>query len=347
MNQITLSLALSCMALLALTTSCKKDAGPTDISNQFTVSTIAGNGIKGSVDGPASSSQFYSPTNIVADAQGNVYVSDNSKHSIRRISKDGTVNTLAGGTKGTADGKGASAQFISVGPLALDAQNNVYVVDSMRIRKITPAGDVTSLTGALDGGYVNSAGIPNDVPGIAVDKLGSIYAVVKLALSSRILKIEPSGQVTTFIDTTQIYPTPGYISTLHDIVIDAAGNILVTRNVFLGYEIDKISPSKMVSLLASTPDITGIAINPSTSEVFFSGTVLECASLSSCKTLYQVYKLNSDGKYVAIAGADRGFADGPGNSARFDVTGGISADAAGNLYVADRENNRIRKISKL
>jgi len=122
MNQITLSLALSCMALLALTTSCKKDAGPTDISNQFTVSTIAGNGIKGSVDGPASSSQFYSPTNIVADAQGNVYVSDNSKHSIRRISKDGTVNTLAGGTKGTADGKGASAQFISVGPLALDGQ---------------------------------------------------------------------------------------------------------------------------------------------------------------------------------------------------------------------------------
>jgi hypothetical protein len=350
MKQTSLTVSICCFVLLIIANSCKKeDQKPTNISAGYTVTTIAGTGARGHADGPAANSQFDRPHNIVSDAQGNIYVSDASNYSIRKITKDGMVSTLAGGTRGTGDGNGANAQFILPGALAVDVQGNIYVADSIRIRKITPSGNVTSVTGSLVSANPSSTvpgTVSNFLEGIAVDKQGNIYTVITFWLKFQICKITPAGNVSTFIDSTQNFPTTGYLSTLHHIAIDESGNIFASRNVFAGYEIYKISPSKTVTLVASTPDVSGIAVNPSSDEVFFTGSSYQCSSLNSCKNLYQVFKLSSGGKSILVAGNDEGFVDGSGDVARFKGVGGISADAQCNLYVADQENNRVRKISK-
>jgi hypothetical protein len=351
MKRSSFTVSVFCIVVLILAISCNKEKPEqTDISNQYNVTTIAGSGVRGHADGSATSSQFDRPHNIVVDGQGNIYVSDYAAYSIRKITKDGMVTTLAGGTRGTADGSGAGAQFIGPGALAIDAQDNIYVADSTRIRKISPSGNVTSVTGSLVPANPSTTlpGVStNFLEGIALDKQGNIYAIINFFLKSQICKITPTGAVSTFIDSTQNFPTAGYLSTLRNIAIDANGNIYASRNVFLGYEIYKITQSKTVTLLASTPDVYGIAVNSSTGEIFFSGSAIECNSLSSCKSLYRLYKLTAAGKYLLIAGGYGDFADGPGNVARFNIAAGISADAQGNLYLADQENNRIRKISKL
>jgi hypothetical protein len=339
------------IVVLILANSCKKEKPEqTDISDQYNVTTIAGSGVRGHVDGSVASSQFDRPHNIVVDAQGNIYVSDIAAHSIRKITKDGMVSTLAGGTRGTADGSGAFAQFTAPGALAIDAQDNIYVADSIRIRKITPSGNVTSVTGSLVPANPSTT-VPgvlsNYLEGIALDRQGNIYAVIQFYLRFQICKISPTGTVSTFIDSTQSFPTSGFLSTLHNIAIDASGNIFASRNVFSGDEIYRITQSKTVTLVAAPPSVYGIAINYSTGEIFFSGSSIGCSSLTSCQTFYRVYKLTSGGKYVVLAGSGTGFADGPGNFARFYAATGISTDVQGNLYLADQENNRIRKISKL
>ena len=344
MKHATLTTILGCVTVLILETSCTKDKKPTDISTQYTVITLAGSGVRGSVDGPATNAQFYQPNKIAADGLGNVYVSDVSRYCVRKITKDGMVSTFAGGTKGKADGSGASAQFTRPGSLAVDAQNNVYVADSERIRKITPSGNVTSVTGDLIGGIVNTGVGFYEIGGIAVDRQGNIFAITTAVLKSQILKITPGGGMSVFIDTAQNFATVGFLSTLHDITIDASGNILVTRNVMLEYEIYRITPSKMVTLVATTPDILGLAIDPNSGEVIFTGPT-DCL-LMNCVKHWNVYKINSSAASVNIAGGEKGFADGTGNVARFNVAAGISADPQGNLYVADQENNRVRKISR-
>ncbi|HWI93641.1 MAG TPA: hypothetical protein VNT20_20310 [Flavisolibacter sp.] len=338
MKRSSLAIGIFCVAIVILSNSCKKEKEQTDISNQFTVTTLAGSGVAGHSDGPAAAAQFDHPHNIAVDGQGNIYVSDLSKYAIRKITKDGVVSTFAGGTRGTADGNGSSAQFIFPGALAVDAQDNIYVADSVRIRKITPAGNVTTVAGA-------NAQF-NYLTDIAVDKQGNIFAINNFPFSSEIRKVTPSGEVSTFIDTTQKFSTAGFLSTLHQMAIDASGNIFVARNIFLGYEIYKISPSKTITLMASTPDVMGITVNSATGEVFFSASVISCSSFSSCKNLFQIFTLSSRGKYMLVAGDEQGFANGTGSVARFNVAAGISADARGNFYVADQENNRVRKISR-
>lgn len=255
------------------------------------------------------------------------------------------VSTLAGGTRGTADGSGTSAQFLVPDALAVDAQDNIYVADSIRIRKITPSGNVTSVTGSLVPGNPSTTlpgTVSNYLGGIGLDKQGNIYAIIHYFLKSEIRKITPSGQVSTFIDTAQNFSTLNYITY---ITVDPSGNLFVTDNGFFNDAIYKITQSKTVTLVTSTPHIGGIATN-STGEVFFSG-FLNCLGFGSCINKYRVYKLTSKGKYVQIAGGDEGFADGSGDVARFLVPAGISADAQDNLFVADQGNNRIRRISKI
>jgi hypothetical protein len=112
------------------------------------VSTIAG-GEQGFQNGPSSQSRFYSPSCIAFDSQGNLIVSDESNHAIRKISPDGNVSTIAGGVQGYSDGFGSNAMFYSPASLIIDAFDNIYVSDqnNNRIRKISPQGYVSTLAG--------------------------------------------------------------------------------------------------------------------------------------------------------------------------------------------------------
>ena len=118
------------------------------------VTTLAGEaGSTGSTDGRGAAARFEGPVGIACDAAGNVYVADGDANTIRGITPDGQVTTLAGeaDSEGSADGKGAAARFYHPAFVACDASGNVYVSDwrNATIRRITPAGEVTTLAGKV------------------------------------------------------------------------------------------------------------------------------------------------------------------------------------------------------
>jgi hypothetical protein len=102
------------------------------------VNTIAGNGLRGNTDGPALSASFKNITGVAVDAAGNIYVSDAGNYTIRMITPDGMVSTIAGdGSQGFKDGPGLSSQLFSPQALVLDNSGNIYIADGLKVRKIT------------------------------------------------------------------------------------------------------------------------------------------------------------------------------------------------------------------
>jgi hypothetical protein len=136
------------------------------------VTTLAGTaGVTGSTDGPGASALFNVPLAITADTAGNLYVSDTLNRTIRKITSAGVVSTLAGtaGMSGSDDGTGAAARFQQPLGIAADAAGNVYVADDVVIRKITPAGVVTTVAG---GGILGN--FPGAVRGVTVIDSGRL-----------------------------------------------------------------------------------------------------------------------------------------------------------------------------
>jgi hypothetical protein len=119
-----------------------------------TVSTLAGNDNALSIDGTGAAASFNNPVAITTDKSGNVYVTDGTDNIIRKITPAGVVTTLAGsGQAGSANGIGTAASFNSPKGLVADAAGNIYVADgnNWAIRKITPAGVVTTFAGGAFG----------------------------------------------------------------------------------------------------------------------------------------------------------------------------------------------------
>ena len=145
------------------------------------VSTLAGSGVEGDADGAGTAAQFSFPSGVAADASGNVYVADLQNEKIRKITPDGVVSTLAGsGTRGAVEGIETAAQFDGPAGVAVDASGNVYVAETRntKIRKITPAGAVSTLAGSGARGAAEGVGTAAqfDRPqGVAVDANGNVY----------------------------------------------------------------------------------------------------------------------------------------------------------------------------
>jgi len=170
------------------------------ISSAGIVSSVAGNGSEGFANGTGVAAIFNDPRGIAIDEAGNVYTSDIDNHKIRKITPAGVVTTYAGSTQGYSDGNATSAQFSSPRGLAFDAQGNLYVADAYnaRIRKITPAGVVTTVAGngnysSIDG-PVATASIYDPVD-VAVDTAGNIY--VSEAIGTMISTISTYGLLST------------------------------------------------------------------------------------------------------------------------------------------------------
>ena len=160
------------------------------IDSAGVVTTLAGS-TSGYMDGTGTAAKFSGPSGVAVDSSGNVYVADYNNHRIRKIDPTGVVTTFAGSSSGYMDGTGTAAQFNNPRGVAVDSSGNLYVADynNNRIRKIDPAGVVTTFAGSSSG-YMDGAlaAAKFDRPnGVAVDSSGHVY--VADTLNHRIRKI--------------------------------------------------------------------------------------------------------------------------------------------------------------
>jgi streptogramin lyase len=324
-----------------------------------TVVTFAGNGTAGYVDASGLGAQFNNPEGVTVDSKGNVYVSDTYNSLIRMITPAGAVSTVAGtpATIGYADGPAASAQFYAPGGSAFDSQGNLYVADfgNNVIRKITPAGVVSTYAGNGTAGYRNGAATSTNLTGtadslsmfnnpqaVAVDVAGNVYVADRG--NNVIRKILPTGRVVTIAGTR----TAGYVDATDEyasfnspsgIAVDAQGNVYVSDQG--NSAIRKITPADVVTTIAGGPTQATLLNLPSALTIDAAG------NLYIVDEGGRVFEYTSANVLYDLAGAlnTSGFVNGVGTSALFSNPQGIAIDTNGNIYVADKANNCIRKIT--
>ncbi|MEO5881893.1 MAG: SMP-30/gluconolactonase/LRE family protein [Caldimonas sp.] len=307
------------------------------------------------------SAMFTTPEDVAVDAAGNFYIADTGNHRINKITSTGVFSTLAGsaGNAGTADGTGSAARFNVPRGLAVDSAGNVYVADTFNetIRKITPAGVVSTLAGLAGiGGSVDGTGSAARFSApysVAVDAAGTLY--VADTSNQTIRRITPAGVVTTlaglagsagFVDGTG---NAARFTNPRGVAVDTAGNIYVADS---GTQtIRRITPAGTVSTLAGLAPVVGSADGTGSAARFADPRGI---AVDAADNVYigdtgnrTVRKITPAGVVTTLAGLanNAGNVDGTGSAARFASPRGTAVDAAGNVYVADFNNESIRKIT--
>lgn len=343
--------------------SCKKET-----IKDTLVTTFAGNGTAGDTGdgGLALLAELNDPDGLGIDASGNIYVAGFG--SARKIDITTNIITTVAGThvKGYSGDGGAanSAQIVSAASFAFDKAGNMYIADywNHRVRMVnkvtgvisTYAGGGTGLLG--DGGPATSATLINP-SGLAFDNSGNLY--IADWASERIRKVDGiSGLISTVAGTgnggyngDNIAATSANLNAPYDVAIDPSGNIIIAD--YYNSRIRKVdATTSIISTVAGTginlsngdggPAISAAISGPANCTVDSKGNIY----ISDCYANVIRKVTLSTGIISTIAGTGTaGFLDGPASKALFSGPAEIRVDASGNLYVADRHNFCIRKIT--
>lgn len=253
----------------------------------------------GMQDGIGNAASYRLPTGILVNSDGIVFVADATNNQIRKIGLDGMVSVYAGsGIVGKTEGVSDTARFSNPTNIALDANGNMFVVDTdnHKIRKITPAGIVSTFAGSGVAGFADGVGAAakfHNPSCIAIDQNGNLF--VTDVSNNKIRKITPTGEVSTYAGSTS------------------------------GSDDGTLANAKFSTLACLTFDKNGIMYVTDS---------------------YRIRKITIDGTVSTLAGSSSsGNVDGPGTSARFSTLDGIACDAAGNIFVSDQYNYKIRKVT--
>jgi streptogramin lyase len=326
------------------------------------VTTFAGRAtIEGSTDGTGTNAEFANPFGICADSNGNLYVGDAANNTIRKITPAGVVTTIAGTPgAGNANGTGGAAQFFGPAGITTDSSGNVYVADEDNdlIRKITPAGVVTTLAGSPgNSGSADGTGAAAQFYfpfGVAVDSGGNVF--VADSSNNTIRKITPGGVVTTVAGTPLVVGISngtGAAASFNapvGIAVDGNDNLYVTEQE--NQDVRKITSAGVVTTLAGTPGTTGSADGTGPAAKFDLPAGIVVAGNGNVfvadGTNDEIRMITPAGVVTTIAGSPQntGSADGTGSAARFFLPVGLGIDSSGNLYVADTENDTVREVTQ-
>jgi hypothetical protein len=326
------------------------------------VTTLAGTaGKAGSEDGPGSAAQFNDPTGVAVDSAGNVYVADAWNDTIRKITPDGVVTTLAGSSAkiGSIDGPGSAASFYMPNSVAVDRAGNVYVADmgNEAIRAISTTDVVTTLAGCTyssgsnDG--IGGAARFDGPTGVAVDSAGSAYVADEW--NDTIRKVMAGGVVTTLAGSPGIsgavdgMGSHAKFNNPIGVAVDNEGNVYVADSG--NYTIRKVTSAGVVTTLAGSPGVWGSADGTGSAAQFGYPTGV---AADGAGNVYVADSWNNTIRKVTSAGVVTTLAGSPGVSGSVDGTGGnalfngptcVAVDSTNNVYVTDAGNCTIRKIA--
>jgi sugar lactone lactonase YvrE len=338
------------------------------ISNGQIISTFAGNGIGSSAGdgGPATAAEVNNPGGVAFDGAGNVYFSGFYDDNIRKVSAGGIITTICGiGLPGySGDGGPATDAQIS-GPtkIYMDATGDLYIADQFnnRIRKVSPTGIISTFAGTGLAGY-NGDGISataaqlNNPTGITKDASGNFY--IADYINDRIRIVSATGIINTIAGNG----TPGFsgdggaatnasLNAPFGVTVDASGNIFISDQ-----------HNNRIRKVSSAGIITTIAGNGTAGYIGDGGTATN-AQLNNPSSLaidnvgnfyisdqenFRIREISPAGIITTYAGtgvAGYGGDGGPATAAMLNHSNEIEFDGAGNLFICDNTNNRVREIT--
>ena len=330
-------------------------------SAQDSVRTLAGlPETPGSADGTNTTARFNDPAGIAIAADGTVFVADNQNHAIRRIGTNGVVTTLAGllGTPGSADGSGSTARFDSPTSLALGSDGTLYVSDTGNhtIRRVSPAGTVTTLAGAA--GSADYADGPaasarfNQPLGLGIAPDGTAF--VADSGNHLIRAIATNGTVSILAGNPETFGsadgtgTNAFFNCPVGLALAPDGSLFVSDAN--NFTIRRVTPAGVVTTIAGAAGQDGSLDGPAMSARFGKPAELALAPNGTLyiadAALHTIRRLTPDGRVSTIAGlvgAD-GAVDGANGLARFFNPYGLAIAARGHLVVADTYNQTVREL---
>lgn len=318
------------------------------------VVTVAGTGEAGREDGPAKKAKLSKPWSLVVDAKNTVYFTGEDEYTVRRISPDGIVTTIAGtGVPGFVDGPANRAQFAGVRVEEMSKDGTLYLTDMFAVRVLTPDGSVRTLTGTKLPNYLDGTlkeALFSTIGGMASDGTGKFFVTQPILSTIRLISV-PDNMVKTLNKQSLGAFADGPLADAKfafplGLALDAAGNVYVADAH--NQRIRKITLDGIVSTVAGNWKSTWIDgqgeqasfCRPTDVVVDESG-----ALYVADEGCHVIRKIRPDGTVITVAGVGiPGYRDGPGDQAMFDGPYSLALGPDGNLYVADRGNNRIRKI---
>ena len=378
---ITLAL---CAALLAAVTGARSSADwridtfaglPKSGEIGFAAGGFGGDG------GPAIEAQLFGPAGVATDGAGNLYIADWVNHRIRKVDSTGTITTIAGtgqsgideGGFGGDGGAAVQARLDSPSGVAVDGVGNLYITDTYnhRIRKVDSTGTITTIVGTgksgfYAGGFGGDGGAAVQAQlfgpaGVAVDGAGNLYIADRG--NHRIRKVDSTGTITTIAGTGELGfggdngpAVQAQLRLPSGVAADVVGNLYVVDT--FNHRIRKVDSTGTITTIAGTGEIGfGGDGGPAVQAQLFgpAGVATDGADNLYIADMFnhRIRKVDSTGTITTIAGTGEigfyagGFGGDGGRAveALLDVPSGVAMDGAGNLYIADRGNNRIRVLT--
>jgi len=335
------------------------------------ISTVAGNGTLGfrGVGGAATAAQLSGPGGVAVDSSGNLYIADTNNNRILKVGSDGKINTIAGEIASGYSGDGGlatAAQLFFPQGVVVDSLGNVLIADghNSRIRKVDKNGIITTIAGnpgapyiAGDGGPAVAAQLGNP-EAITFDYAGNLYIADPAALCVR--KIDTSGMISTVVGSGAFgmgtagdggLATAAELQLPNSMAADGLGNLYIadTHN----HAIRKITADGVIRTIAGqNVGIYGGDGGPATKAWLYSP---QNVAFDTSGNIYiadqgnnRIRKISSDGTISTVAGnGNVGYAGDGGLAtlAQLSYPSWVATDTAGNMFIADTNNHRIRKVN--